>query len=232
MQKVAMISGASRGIGHAVARQLHEAGFLLSLGVRDPEGVGARDAAALPGARYFPYDATDRKAELRWVEATVEAFGRIDVLVNAAGICPIVTLETGTDDDLDLVLEINVKAPYRMVRAALPYLRATGEGRVINLSSLSGKRVLGLNVGYQMSKHAIMALSHAVRRIGWDDGIRATAVCPGFVATDMAESLTDMRPEEMTTPQDLARLIATVVQLPNTASIPELVVNNRYEHTL
>lgn len=231
MQKIAMISGASRGIGLAIAREFQAAGYLLSLGVRDPEGVRARQAGEFPGARYFAYDAADREADARWVGQTVEAFGRIDVLVNAAGICPNVTLDEGTDDELDLIMEVNVKAPFRMIRAALPHLSAAGEGRVVNLASLSGKRVLGLNAGYQMSKHALIALTHAVRRLGWDRGIRATAVCPGFVATDMAAAITEMKAEDMTAPEDLARLIVAVVQLPNTASVGELTVNCRFEST-
>ena len=103
---------------------------------------------------------------------------------------------------------------------------------MINLASLSGKRVLGVNVGYQMSKHAIVALSHAVRRAGWDNGVRATALCPGFVATDMTTGLGVMDAGHMTSVDDLAHLAATVIMLPNNASVAELTVNCRYESML
>jgi NAD(P)-dependent dehydrogenase (short-subunit alcohol dehydrogenase family) len=102
----------------------------------------------------------------------------------------------------------------------------------VQLASLSGKRVKNLNVGYQMSKHAMVALTHAVRRAGWQDGVRATAVCPGFVNTEMAAGLADLEPLEMTQPGDLAQLVVNTIELPNTASVAELLVNCRYEEML
>jgi NADP-dependent 3-hydroxy acid dehydrogenase YdfG len=226
-----MISGASRGIGLAIARELKAAGYALSLGIRKPESFAdplSRDADVL----LCRYDAEVRDAATGWVDATLARFGRIDVLVNNAGIARQVTLEQGSEDDLDALFDVNVKAPFRVIRAALPHLKVSGTGRVINVASLSGKRVMGLNVGYQMSKHAVVALTHAVRRIGWEQGIRATALCPGFVDTDLVAHVTDVPHEEMTSPADLARLVATVVALPNTAAVAELLVNCRYEHTL
>jgi NAD(P)-dependent dehydrogenase (short-subunit alcohol dehydrogenase family) len=226
-----MISGASRGIGLAIARELTQAGLALSLGVRRPGEF--RDPLAGDGeVLVHPYDAHERDAATAWVDATIARFGRIDVLVNNAGISRFVGLEEGSEDDLDELLAVNVKAPFRVIRAALPHLKAAGSGRVINVASLSGKRVMGLNAGYQMSKHAVVALTHAVRRIGWEHGIRATALCPGFVNTDLVAHVTDVPHEQMTDPKDLARLVATVVALPNTAAVAELLVNCRYEHML
>jgi NADP-dependent 3-hydroxy acid dehydrogenase YdfG len=226
-----MISGASRGIGLAIARELNEAGLALSLGMRRPSEFSdplAKDTDVLLHA----YEAHERDAATRWTEATVARFGRIDVLVNNAGISRFVGLEEGSEDDLDELLAVNVKAPFRVIRAAFPHLKASGSGRVINVASLSGKRVMGLNAGYQMSKHAVIALTHAVRRIGWEHGIRATALCPGFVNTDLVAHVTDLPHEQMTHPADLAKLVATVVALPNTAAVAELLVNCRYEHML
>jgi NADP-dependent 3-hydroxy acid dehydrogenase YdfG len=226
-----MISGASRGIGLAIARELKQAGFALSLGIRTPKSFSdplATDSDVL----LHPYDAHDRDAAMPWVKATVARFGRIDVLVNNAGVARFVGLEEGSEDDLDAMFDVNVKAPFRLIRAALPHLKASGSGRVINVASLSGKRVMGLNAGYQMSKHAVVALTHAVRRIGWGHGIRATALCPGFVNTDLVAHVTDVPHDQMTDPADLARLVATVVALPNTAAVAELLVNCRYEHML
>jgi NADP-dependent 3-hydroxy acid dehydrogenase YdfG len=231
MQKVAMISGANRGIGLAIARELNQAGLALSLGIRTPRSF-TDPLATNPDTLVHPYDAHDRDAAMSWVDATVARFGRIDVLVNNAGIARFVGLEEGSEDDLDDLLDVNVKAPFRVIRAALVHLKASGSGRVINVASLSGKRVMGLNVGYQMSKHAVVALTHAVRRIGWEHGIRATALCPGFVDTDLVTHVTDVSHDQMIDPADLAKLVATVVALPNTAAVAELLVNCRYEHTL
>ncbi len=125
--------------------------------------------------------------------------------------------------------EVNVKAPLRLIRAALPHLRASGSGRIVNLSSLSGLRVKGsFAPGYAMTKHAVTALTEAVKNIGWDDGIRVTALCPGFINTDMVASFGE-DPDTMIQPDDLAELIATVLALPNTASVGQLAVACRLE---
>ena len=231
MEKVALISGASRGIGLAIAQELLARGYRLSLGVRNPsalESVFPDRSRVLLQA----YEARDLHAPTAWVAATLAAFGRIDVVVNSAGICKHIGLEDGSDALLEETLDINVKAPYRLLQAAFPALKVSGQGRVINLSSLSGKRVRNLNIGYQMSKHAMVALNHGVRRAGWEYGIRATAVCPGYVNTDLATAITDMPPAEMTSAADLATLIANTIALPNTASVAELLVNCAYENLM
>ncbi|MGF6535673.1 NAD(P)-dependent dehydrogenase (short-subunit alcohol dehydrogenase family) [Paraburkholderia sp. GAS206C] len=225
MQKVAMISGASRGIGREIADELDRRGYLLSLGVRNPAGFNDSYADSL----VFEYEARDPEAGRRWVDATIERFGGINVLISNAGICKPISLEDGTDELLEETLDINVKAPFRLIQAALPHLRRAGNARVIQIASLSGKRVKNLNAGYQMSKHAIIALNHAVRRAGWDDGIRATAICPGFVNTEMAAGIADLPPEAMTQPDDIARLVANTIEMPNSASVAEILVNCRHE---
>jgi NAD(P)-dependent dehydrogenase (short-subunit alcohol dehydrogenase family) len=230
--RVAMVSGATRGIGAAIAEALRREGYALSLGVRRLDAAEARYGGPADDLLITPYDAGDPNAATAWVEATLARFGRIDVLVNNAGIASFVGLEDGDPAELDRLYAIDVKAPFILVRAALPALKAAGQGRVVNVASLSGKRVMGLNAGYQMMKHALVAMTHAVRRIGWEHGIRATALCPGFVATDLTAAVTDPPPEAMTDPADLARLVVTVVGLPNTASVAELLVNCRYEHML
>jgi len=227
MHRVALISGANRGIGAAIAQRLAAAGWRLALGVRQPAAVAAPSTCTI-----HRYDALDRDAGARWVAEAMAAHGRIDALINNAGIAPYVGLEDGDEALLDDLFDINVKAPFRVIRAALPHLKASGRGRVINLASLSGKRVLGLNAGYQMSKHAVVALTHAVRRVGWPHGIRATALCPGFVDTDMIAGKHDVPEDELIQPEDLARLVELLLELPNSASIAELLVNGRYETSL
>jgi NAD(P)-dependent dehydrogenase (short-subunit alcohol dehydrogenase family) len=231
MERVALISGANRGIGAAVARRLDAAGWRLALGVRRPEALPA-DLAPSPARSAHRYDALDREAGRRWVAEALAFHGRIDALVNNAGIAPHVGLEDGDEALLDDLFDINVKAPFRVIRAALPALKASGRGRVINVASLSGKRVLGLNTGYQMSKHAVVALTHAVRRVGWPHGIRATALCPGFVDTDLIGGKTDLIENEVIRPEDLARMVELLLDLPNSAGVAELLVNGRYESML
>lgn len=228
--RVVMVSGASRGIGLAVAKKLHEKGYSVSAGARDPEAL-AETLADCAGDRLLcaRYDAEDHAVNAQWLEATVARFGRLDGLVNNAGTSNTFSIERGEEAELDQLFAINIKGPLFLVRAAMPHLRRAESGRVVNLSSLSGKRVRNDNIAYAMTKHAMMALTHSTRRIGWEDGVRATAVCPSFVATDLTADVTRVAREEMIDAADLAELIATAIALPNNAVVAELLVNCRLE---
>ena len=225
--RVVMVSGASRGIGHAVTERLIAGGYQVSAGVRESRGLAGSDHLMLQR-----YDAEQLSSAEAWVTATIDRFGRLDGLVNAAAINPEADLTDPDETALDAMMLINVKAPMRLIRLALPHLAKNGEGRVINVASMSGKRVRNPNAGYAMSKFALIALTHAVRQYGWDHGIRATAICPSFVATDMTAHVTKWPREKMSDPRDIAELIATVLRLPNTATIAELLVNCRLEDML
>lgn len=224
--RVVMVSGASRGIGRAIVEQLLRAGFRVSAGVRNPRGL--RESEWLHVQRY---DAESLESAERWVEAAVTRFGALHGLVNAAGINPVYAVPDPDETALDQLWAINVKGPLRLCRLALPHLRACGAGRIINIASLSGKRVANRNAGYAISKFAVVALTHAVRREGWDDGVRATALCPGFVETDMTMAAQFPR-EQMTKPEDIAVMAETLLLLPNTAVVAELLVNCRLENVI
>lgn len=226
--RVVMVSGANRGIGEAVARRLAARGYRLSLGARDP---GALQALNLPGETPLccAYDAEDLASAEAWVAATLARFGRLDGLINNAGIAQSATLLDPDEDTLDRLWRVNVKGPLRLTRLAWPHLAASGQGRVVNVASLSGKRVKNDNVGYDMAKHAVIALTHATRRLGWDQGVRATAVCPSFVRTDMTAAVEAVAREEMIDPADLAVLVATALELPDNAVMAEMLVNCRLE---
>lgn len=225
-----MISGANRGLGRAIARRLHDDGFTVSVGARDLDSLtdvmAGCDEERLLCHRY---DALQAASDEAWVNATVSRFGRLDGLVNNAGIVDTASLEELSEDALDAMLAVNVKAPLRMTQLALPHLRTSGSGRVVNIASLSGIRVKGTFApGYAMSKHAVMALTEATKQAGWDDGVRVTAVCPGYIATDMTADFGE-DPTTMIDPDDLAELISTTISLPNTASVAQLNVACRLE---
>lgn len=228
--RVILVSGANRGIGFAIARALYAKGYTVSLGVRDPHALlGAISHWNELRVHTAHYEAADWKTHAAWVESVVERFGRLDGLVNNAGIDSHGTIRDIDERELDLIFAVNCKAPLNMIRQALPHLEASGSGRIVNVASLSGKRVKNDNVAYAMSKFAVVALTHAVRRLGWEKGVRATALCPSFVRTDMTAGATQIAAELMTNPADLAELVATVIALPNTASVAELLVNCRLE---
>jgi len=228
VERVAMISGANRGIGAAIAAHLAERGWRLSLGMRNPQDLTAPPGGSATLVQHF--DAEDTASESAWVEATVRQLGRIDAVIANAGITVPKTVIEADDRDLELLFQVNARSPLRLVRAAWPWLTRSGQGRVVTLVSLSGKRVKSARSGlYAMSKFAALAMTHAIRHAGWDQGVRATAICPGFVATDMAFSVTDRAPEDMTQPADIAQLVGMVLDLPNTASVVEIPINSTLE---
>lgn len=229
--RVIMVSGANRGIGLAVAQRLIERGYRVSLGARDVSTLDAATAGAkAEQVACFRYDALDLDLAKAWVAGTAQQFGRIDGLVNNAGIAkPSFTIEDEDETILDRMISVNIKGPLRLIRLAMPHLIESGTGRVINVASLSGKRVKNPNVGYAMTKFALIALTHAVRRHGWDHGVRATAVCPSFVRTDLTADALAVAPDDMIQPEDLAELIETALSLPNNAVVAEMLVNCRLE---
>ena len=227
-KRVAMISGASRGIGAAIATHLAGAGWHLSLGMRRPAAM-----AAAPEALLYAYDSDMAGAEGDWVAATLARFGRIDAIICNAGVMFPNSAITATEPEMAAMFNVNVFAPQRLAQAAWTSLASSGRGRVVVIASLSGKRVASANSGaYAMSKFAALGLTHALRHAGWEQGIRATAICPGFVATEMATAVSDIDPAAMTQPEDVARLVQLALDLPNTASVPEIGVNGRIEGNL
>jgi NAD(P)-dependent dehydrogenase (short-subunit alcohol dehydrogenase family) len=221
--RVIMVSGAARGIGRAIVERLLAAGFRVSAGMRRPDAAAGSDALMT-----HAYEAEDADSPGAWVAATVARFGRLDGLVNAAGINPMANWADADEAPLDLMWRVNVKGPMRLCRAALPHLKAAGAGRIVNVASLSGKRVANSNTGYAISKFAVVALTQALRRDCFDAGIRATALCPGFVDTDMTAGA-DFPRDQMTRPEDLAALTETLLCLPSNAVVAELLVNCRPE---
>ncbi|MBT9384295.1 SDR family NAD(P)-dependent oxidoreductase [Pseudooceanicola sp. CBS1P-1] len=228
---VALISGAGRGIGAAAARTLFEAGWVVSLGMRRP-AMPDWAAAAPERVHCFAYEATDPGAATGWAADVMARFGRIDALIANAGVMVPKTAVEVTDAEMAHLLEVNVQAPRRLAAACWEPLAASGRGRVVLLGSLSGKRVKSPGSGaYAVSKFAVVGLAHALRHAGFERGIRAVAVCPGFVATDMAAGITDRPAETMTQPEDLARVIHMLIDLPNEASVAEFCVNCQIEES-
>ncbi len=229
--RVIMLSGASRGIGLAIARRLYAEGYSLSLGVRRPAEVKAFADFDPSRALIHGFDAAVPQTATDWVAATVARFGRIDGLINNAGILRALDLRSGDEAVLDDMWAVNVKAPYRLIRLALPHLEQSGHGRIINIASTDGKRYRDtVSVAYAMTKHAVMALTHAAKFAGWEKGVRVTALCPGAVATDLVASVPGVTPSaDRIDPATIGETVAFLLRLPNTASVAELVMNTRLE---
>ncbi len=221
--RVAMISGASRGIGASIAEKLLAGGWAVSLGVRNPEAPALPHG---PNALVCRFDALDPQSERDWMEATISRFGRLDGLVHNAGIMIPKTVLDAEDGDFDLIFDVNVKSPMRLSQLAWPHLEKAPAGRIVTIASLSGKRVKSPGSGlYAMSKFAAVALGHGLRQCGKENGVRSTIICPSYVATDLGNALASQDSTELTQPEDIADIVHMVLGLPKTASIAEIPVH-------
>ena len=232
--RVVMISGASRGIGRALAERLGREGYRLSLGVRRQAETSRTLDLDPERTLVHRFDAVDPATADEWLAATLARFGAVDALVNNAGILHKVTFEEG-EEHLDEMFAVNVKAPFRLIRLAMPFLRCSGHGRIVNVASTDGKRYrdASVSIGYAMTKHAVVALSHAAKFAGWDDGVRVTALCPAAVDTQLIASIPGVSPAaNRIAPETLGEIVSLLLRLPNSASVAELVVNTRLESTL
>ena len=227
MHRTLLISGASRGIGRAIATRLAAEGHRLSLGVRSPQALEGTPLQASAPLLLHPYEATEPASAEAWVAATAERFGAIDGLIHCAGVFSRAGLLFSAAEaaEPERLWAVNVMGPWWLTRAAWPWLARSSQGRIITLVSMSGKRVKGGLAAYATSKFALMALCQSMRNEGWDAGIRVTAICPGWVNTAMASQVTALPADAMTQPEDLAALTAQLLRLPASAVPFELKIN-------
>jgi 3-oxoacyl-[acyl-carrier protein] reductase len=180
--KRCLVTGASRGIGRAVAQLLAQEGAALLLTARGGEALAA---VAPPGAHTLAADVTDPATADALVAACAERLGGIDVLVNNAGSSWLKPLETLTEEDWEAQWQLNVRGPERLMRAAAPRMAAQGWGRIVNVTSSSGKRPSLRNVAYSVTKSAQLSLSRAYADTYAARGVLVNAVAPGITASGL-----------------------------------------------
>jgi NAD(P)-dependent dehydrogenase (short-subunit alcohol dehydrogenase family) len=216
----ALITGGSSGIGLAIARMLREEGFELTLASRTKEKIEA--AAAEIGAYAIAADVGKEEDCIRVVAEHKERFGGLDLLVNSAGIGIAGTVESLQTKHIDLQLGINLRGLLIVTREAIPLLKET-KGWVINLASIAGTTPTpGLTV-YGATKAAVIALTRSMNAELDGDGVRAIALCPGFVDTPMAQ-WSGLPGDEMIQPQDCAEVVRMCLRLSPRARIPQVVI--------
>ena len=216
----ALVTGGSSGIGLAIARMLRDEGFALTLASRTPEKVEA--AAADLGAEAVACDVSKPEDCARVVAEHVERHGGLDVLVNSAGSGIAARLEDAQLRHIDRQLNINLRGLVLVTQAAIPHLRAT-KGWIVNLASIAGTAPVPILPIYAATKAAVISLT---RSLGDDleaDGVRAIAICPGFVDTPMAE-FTGLAAQEMIQPEDCAEVVRMCLRLSPSAQIREVVI--------
>ena len=234
MRKI-LISGASRGIGKAIALKLLKEGHSLSLGVRKKEKLinTPLDPKLNNPEKLFihTYDATDKYSSKKWVENTVKAFKNIDTLIHCAGVFKRTNLIFDDNEikDIEGLWKVNVMGPWILTKDSWKYLSRNNSARIIVLVSMSGKRSKGNLAGYSMSKFALMSLCQTMRNEGWNKGIRVTAICPGWVNTDMAKEINHFPKKDMIQTNDIANISSNLLDLPNSAVPFEIAINCQFE---
>ena len=220
MSGAALVTGGSSGIGLAIARMLRDEGFELTLVSRRPERVEA--AASELGAEAIAANMADAEDCARIVAEHCERFGRLDVLVNSAGIGIGGLVEELPSKSLDLQLGVNLRGLFLVTQAAIPVLRES-RGWIINLASIAGTLPTPGLATYGATKAAVVALTRSLNEELDADGVRAIALCPGFVDTPMAE-WSGIEPAEMIRPEDCAEVVRMCLRLSPTARIPQVVI--------
>jgi NAD(P)-dependent dehydrogenase (short-subunit alcohol dehydrogenase family) len=220
MERAALVTGGSSGIGLAIARMLRDEGFELTLVSRRPERVEA--AAAEFGAAAVAANMADADDCDRAVAEHRERFGRLDVLVNSAGIGIGGRVEDLPAKSLDLQLGVNLRGLFLVTQAAIPLLRESG-GWIVNLASIAGTVPTPGLATYGATKAAVIALTRSLNEELAADGVRAVALCPGFVDTPMAQ-WSGIEPDAMIQPEDCAEVVRMCLRLSPTARIPQVVI--------
>jgi ketoreductase RED2 len=220
--KVALVTGSSSGIGEAVARSLAAEGASVVVNSATSVEAGERVAAELPDATYVQADVADEGAARGLVDAAVATYGRLDVLVNNAGttvVIPHHDLDAATPDVWRRIFDVNVVGTWQVTVAALPHLRASGAGSVVNVTSLAGVRQTGSSIPYAASK---AALNHVTRLLANVVGpeVRVNAVAPGLVDTPWTADWDTVREvvrssaplQRSGTPEDIAEVVLGLVR--------------------
>ncbi len=192
--KVVVITGASSGLGEAAARLLSAEGARVALGARRFDRVQrlANELSARGGkAVAIATDVTDFEQVRKLVDAAVQAFGRIDVMINNAGLMPNSPLDRLKIEDWNRMIDVNIKGVLYGIAAALPYMKKQKAGHIINVSSVAGHKVRPGNAVYAATKHAVRVLSEGLRMEVKPYNIRTTVISPGAVATELPSSVTE-----------------------------------------
>ena len=233
--KVVVITGASSGLGEATARLLSAQGASVVLGARRFERLQTLAEELKQGggkALAIPTDVIELDQVKRLVDTAVQTYGRIDVIINNAGLMPLSLLERLKVDDWNQMIDVNIKGVLNGIAAALPYMQEQKSGQVINVSSVAGHKVRPGNVVYAATKHAVRVLSEGLRQEVKPYNIRTTIISPGAVATELPDSVTESDVadnirnfyEAYAIPADsFARAVAFAMSQPDNVDINEIL---------
>ena len=233
MDKVILITGASSGIGEGIARELGNAGAKVLLGARRLDRIEAiaaeiRSTGGITEAREL--DVTNRLSMAQFVQSALDTWGRVDVLINNAGIMPLSPLAAGKQDEWERTIDVNIKGVLWGIGAVLPVMEAQGSGQIINLGSIGALSVVPTAAVYCASKFAVRAISDGLRQES--SKIRVTCVNPGVVESELASTIThaetmavmDAYRSVALKPTDIARAVRHVIEAPESVDTTEITI--------
>jgi 3-oxoacyl-[acyl-carrier protein] reductase len=229
--KVALVTGGTSGIGLAIAQALLEEGMYVSICGRDKDRLRKAEKTLNGYSKNLiamSIDVSDKSQVKKWVRASVDQAGRVDVLINNAGVAKWAEVENITDEHLNYQLNVNLRGPLYCSQAVLPFMKEQGSGYIINISSICGKFGFAGTAAYSASKFGLMALSDSLREEGAAHNIKVTAICPGYVATPMVTDA-PVPKEQMIRPEDIARTVLFLLNLSEYATIKELIITRKGE---
>jgi NADP-dependent 3-hydroxy acid dehydrogenase YdfG len=231
--KVIAITGASSGIGEAAARLLAERGAKVVLGARRTERLeklAAEINAKGGAARFRALDVTSRKDTEAFIAFAKAELGRVDVLVNNAGVMPLSPLAALKVDEWDRMIDVNIRGVLYGIAAVLPDMKARKSGQIINVASIAAHSVVPTGAVYCATKYAVWALSEGLRQENPD--VRVTIISPGVVETELGSDISDEGTKQVLvgfrkialTPDAIARAIAYAVEQPDDVDVNEVIV--------
>lgn len=235
--RVALVTGASSGIGEGAALALAEAGATVAVAARRAdrlESLVTRIESSGGKALALPGDVVDEAVARRIVEQTVKRLGRLDILVNSAGIIQAGGVENANTDEWRRVLEVNLLATLYTCTAAIAPMRAQGGGDIINISSTAGRRAAAPFGPYSTSKFGLTGMTEGLRQEVGKYGIRVCIIEPGATTTEVADSISDpnyrkamqchVSKDGAMKPEDVADAIVFVLSLPHRANVSQLLI--------
>ena len=233
--KVVVITGASSGMGEAAAKHLSELGATVVLGARRADRIEkfAKEINDNGGkALAISMDVTQREQVKKLVDATVEQFGRVDVILNNAGVMPLSPMDRLNVDEWDTMIDVNIKGVLNGIAAVLPYMKEQKSGQIINTSSVAGHKIFNGSAVYSATKFAVRALTEGLRMEVKPYNIRTTIVCPGAVKTELLEHITEADVQQANkdyvgavgiSPDSFARVVAFAISQPEDVDINEII---------